>query len=77
MLRSKNIDTLGNSGYSVINGQNRQSLDIPKPPGSSGSNLAKAGAAVFGDGYAGRPIRGMDKEFGKKVNTEYQPSMGS
>lgn len=41
------------------------------PPGSSGSNLSKAGAAVFGDGFAGRPLRGMDKEFGKRVVTGY------
>jgi hypothetical protein len=25
---------------------------------------------MFGDGFAGRPIRGLEKEFGKKVLTQ-------
>jgi hypothetical protein len=73
LMRSKNIDTLGNSGFNMINGEQRRSVDVPNhplynPPGSSGSTLGSAGASkIFGDGFAGRPIRGMDKEFGKKV----------
>jgi len=31
--------------------------------------LGRAGAqGVFGDGFAGRPIRMQDKQFGKRVN---------
>lgn len=40
------------------------------PPGSSGSTMGNAGAAVFGGGFAGRPLRGMDKEFGKRIATD-------
>jgi len=73
MIRSKNIDTLGNSGFNMINGDSRKSVEVPNhqvynPPGSSGSTLGQAGASrIFGDGFAGRPIRGMDKEYGKRV----------
>jgi len=63
---------LSNSGYNLTNGQNRQSVDVPdhphyNPPGSSHSAMARAGAAVFGDGFAGRPIRMDEKQFGKRV----------
>lgn len=77
MVRSKNIDTLSNIGYNLVNGEVRRSVDIPahpiyNPPGSSGSMLGKAGAQVFGDGFAGRPIRGMEKQFGKRVNNSLE-----
>jgi hypothetical protein len=29
--------------------------------------MSRAGEAVFGGGFAGRPIRMMDKPFGKRV----------
>ena len=72
LMRSKNIDTLGNSGFNMINGGTRRSVEVPQhrvynPPGSSGSTLGQAGAQIFGDGFAGRPIRGMEKEYGEKV----------
>ena len=86
-MRSKNMDQLSNCGYNLTNGQARQSVQVPEhgkynPPGSSGSTLGAAGAAVFGGGFAGRPIRGMDKDFGKRVVTSNMmqpggsPSMG-
>ena len=72
MMRSKNIDSIGNSGYNICNGEERRSIEVPthqvyNPPGSSGSTLGKAGSQIFGDGFAGRPMRGLEKEFGKKV----------
>jgi hypothetical protein len=71
-MRSKNIDTISNSGYNPTNGQGRQSINVPdhqiyNPPGSSGSTLGKAASEMFGGGYGGRPTRGLEKEFGKKV----------
>ena len=77
LLRSKNIDMLSNSANNVVNGEHRRQVEVPQhqvynPPGSSGSQMARAGAAVFGDGFAGRPIRGMEKEFGKKVNNSLE-----
>lgn len=69
-LRSKNIDTLANAHYNVVNGERRRQAEAPyhpeyNPPGASA--LSRAGAQVFGDGMAGRPVRGMDKQFGKRV----------
>lgn len=29
MMRSKNIDTIGNSGFNPMNGQDRKSIDVP------------------------------------------------
>jgi hypothetical protein len=57
-----------------MNGEARRSIDVPlhpnyNPPGSSGSTLGSAGAQIFGNGFAGRPIRGMEKEYGKRVVT--------
>ena len=55
------------------------------PPGSAHSAMARAGAAVFGDGFAGGPTRKDDKLYGKRVGnsgdavttTPYQnPQMG-
>jgi hypothetical protein len=51
-------------------------VDVPahhvyNPPGSSGSTFSKVGAAIFDGGHAGRPIRGMEKEFGKRVVSGY------
>lgn len=62
LLRSKNVDTLSNNQYNLVNGEQRRQVEVPEhhiynPPGSSGSNLSRAGAAVFGDGFAGRPLR--------------------
>jgi hypothetical protein len=49
LMRSKNIDTIGNSAYNLMNGQERRSIEVPihnvyNPPGSSGSTLGKAGS---------------------------------
>ena len=66
-MRSKNIDSLANNGYNLLNGDVRRTVEVPShsrynPPGSSGSALGNAGAgAVFGGGFAGRAIRGMEK----------------
>ena len=75
LLRSKNIDSLANNGYNLLNGDIRRTVDVPthgryNAPGSQGSALGNAGAAVFGGGFAGRPLRGMDKEFGKRINNQ-------
>lgn len=80
-MRSKNIDTIGNSGFNLINGGERRSVAVPEhkvynPPGSSGSTLGKAGSQVFGDGFAGRPMRGLEKEYGKKVIGAQQDTWG-
>ena len=71
-MRSKNIDSLANNGFNLLNGEHRRTVEVPghgryNPPGSSGSALGNAGAAVFGGGFAGRPLRGMDKDFGKRI----------
>ena len=65
-MRSKNIDSLSNNGFNLLNGDVRRTVEVPNhqrynPPGSSGSALGNAGAAVFGGGFAGRAIRGMEK----------------
>lgn len=73
MLRSKNIDSLSNATYNLVNGEYRRQVEVPyhaeyNPPNSGGASaLSRAGAQVFGDGMAGRPLRGMDKPFGKRV----------
>ena len=78
------MDQLSNCGYNLTNGVQRTSVAVPEhgrynPPGSSGSTLGAAGAHVFGGGFAGRPIRGMDKEYGKRVVTSsmMQPPPGN
>lgn len=92
LMRSKNIDTISNTGYNLMNGQERRQVAVPEhavynPPGSSGSTLGKAGSQIFGEGFGGRPTRGMEKQFGKKVinsavmdayapNSAMQPSGG-
>lgn len=81
LMRSKNIDTISNSGFNLCNGQERRSIEVPvhptyNPPGSSGSTLGKAGSQIFGDGFAGRPNRGLEKEFGKKVIGAQQDTWG-
>ena len=82
LLRSKNIDMLSNTGYNLTNGQSRKEVTVPEhkvynPPGSSGSMLGRAGAqGVFGDGFAGRPIRMQDKLFGKRVNNSVDDMYG-
>ena len=73
-MRSKNIDTLSNAGFNLVNGDDRFTVDVPyhdyyNPRG--GSQLGRVGAQVFGDGFAGRPLRGMEKQFGKRVATEH------
>jgi hypothetical protein len=60
----------------LLNGNDRKTVEVPShhvynPPGSSGSTFSKVGAAIFDAGHAGRPIRGMDKEFGKRVVSGY------
>ena len=77
-MRSKNIDSLANNGYNLLNGDVRRTVEVPSharynPPGSSGSALGSAGAAVFGGGFAGRAIRGMEKESGKRINNQIRP----
>lgn len=78
MLRSKNIDTLGNATYNLVSGENRREVQVPfhseyNPPGPGGSALSRAGAQVFGEGMAGRPIRGLEKQFGKRVASTNGP----
>lgn len=72
LLRGSQIDQLANNGYNIMNGAVRQTTQVPahevyNPPSSSSSALGRAGAQIYGSGFAGRPMRGMDKEFGKKV----------
>ena len=51
LLRSKNVDTLGNAGFNLLNGENRRQVEIPLhevynpvAPTSKGSQLSQAGA---------------------------------
>lgn len=72
MLRSKNIDTLSNAAYNLVSGEDRRRVEVPyhayyNPPAGSNTSLSRVGAQVFGDGMAGRPLRGMEKPFGKRV----------
>ena len=72
LLRSRHIDTLSNSGFNPVNGATRGSINVPghqsyNPPGSANSAMARGGAQIFGDGFAGRPIRMMEKFSGKRV----------
>lgn len=30
LMRSKNIDTISNSGFNLMNGQERRSIDVPQ-----------------------------------------------
>lgn len=58
LLRSKHIDMRGNSGYNLVNGGERVSIDLPQhkiynPP----DQLKSVGARIMGDGFAGRPLR--------------------
>jgi hypothetical protein len=58
MLRSKHIDMRGNSGYNLLNGGERVSIDLPQhkvynPP----DQLKSVGARIMGDGFAGKPLR--------------------
>jgi len=85
LLRSRHIDMLSNSGYNLTNGETRQTVNVPEhqnynPPGSAHSSLAKAGSQVFGDGFAGRPLRMQDKVFGKRVGNaeegQFTPNPG-
>ena len=73
LMRSKHIDSLGNNNYNLLNGNARTQIDVPNhgvynPPGSSGSTLGTAGYNAMG---GGRPTRGMEKQFGKKVVAGY------
>lgn len=75
LLRSRHLDMLSNCGYNVTNGSTREGVIVPdhpyyNPPGSSHSVISKAGAAVFGDGFAGKPLRMEDKFTGKRVGNE-------
>lgn len=75
LLRSRHLDMLSNCGYNPTNGSIREGVVVPEhpyynPPGSSHSAMARAGAAVFGDGFAGRPIRMEEKFSGKRVGTQ-------
>ena len=59
LLRSKHMDMRSNSGYNLLNGGDRVSIDLPahrvyNPPEAS---LSSAGARIIGSGYAGKPLR--------------------
>ena len=58
LLRSKNMDMRGNSGYNLVNGGERVSIDLPvhriyNPP----DTLMSVGARILGTGFAGKPMR--------------------
>jgi len=58
LLRSKNVDMRNNSGYNVLNGGERVSIDLPQhrvynPP----DTLLSVGARIMGTGFAGKPLR--------------------
>lgn len=67
-----------------MNGAVRQTVQVPQhevynPPSSQSSALGRAGAQIYGSGFAGRPLRGLEKEFGKKVvpdSSYYQGALG-
>ena len=58
ILRSKHVDMRGNSGYNVVNGQDRIQIDLPQhriynPP----DTLKSVGERILGSGFAGKPVR--------------------
>jgi hypothetical protein len=59
LLRSKNMDMRGNSGFNLLNGGERVSIDVPQHrvynPAEAG--LSGIGARIIGSGYAGKPLR--------------------
>jgi len=71
-MRSKNIEALGNAKYNLVNGDDRLQVNVPfheyyNPDPRSVSSINGTVGNVYGDGFAGRPLRGMDKMFGKRV----------
>ena len=58
LLRSKHVDMRGNSGYNIVNGTERHSIDLPlhrvyNPP----DTLKSVGERILGSGFAGKPVR--------------------
>lgn len=58
LLRSKNMDMRGNSGYNVLNGGDRVQIPMPAHPlYNPPDTLQSVGARIMGTGFAGKPIR--------------------
>ena len=73
-IRMKVLDTLNNGTQNPLNGNERVKLEVPlhqkyNPPSNPITGHQKIGTD---QGFAGRPIRGLEKEFGKK----YLPDVG-
>ena len=73
-IRMKVLDTLNNGTQNPLNGNSRVKLEVPlhqkyNPPSNPITGHQKIGTD---QGFAGRPIRGLEKEFGKK----YLPDVG-
>jgi hypothetical protein len=62
-IRLKNLDSLNNGVYNLVNGANRLVSEIPphlryNPPDNPITGVQQIGTK---EGYAGRPIRGLEK----------------
>ena len=70
LLRARRVDIIKNVGYNIIDGTARPTIPVPNNPEQTN----------FYNEYAGRPARGMDKNYGKKYVTSnnllYQGAMG-
>ena len=62
LLRARRVDIIKNVGYNIIDGTARPTIPVPKHEVYNPS----AELTKFYDEYAGRPARGMDKQYGKK-----------
>ena len=58
LLRSKNIDVRSNSGFNLINGGDRRSVEVPDHKVYNPTDrLRSVGETIMGTGYAGKPMR--------------------
>jgi hypothetical protein len=60
LLRARRVDIIKNVGYNIIDGTSRPTIPVPK------NDIPQAEQTYFYNEYAGRPARGMDKNYGKK-----------
>lgn len=56
-MRSKNIDTRNSCGYDVVNGNHRNSVEVPQHKVYNPDPFQSVGETILGTGYAGKPLR--------------------
>jgi len=76
LLRVRRVDIIKNVSYNIINGTPRPTIPVPKHEVYNPSTEQ----TYFYNEYAGRPARGMEKNYGKKFllsnNLLYEGAMG-